>query len=66
MKSNISPVNGLALVIDELGTSRHKKVLLAPSWYPTLVTGMVQKSVTRRMGKTERALFIVYFDPGTV
>ena len=42
---------------NELGTSDHKMVLLVPAWYPTLDTGMVQKIVTRRMGKTERALF---------
>ena len=32
-------------------------VLLVPAWYPTLDTGMVQNIFTRRMGKTERALF---------
>ena len=50
-------------MIGELGTSDHKLVLLVPAWYPTLDTGMIQKIVTRRMDKTERA--IVYFDPGT-
>ena len=58
MWSNMSPVYGLPSVIDELGTSDHKTVLLVPAWYPTLDTGMVQNIVTRRMGKTERAVFI--------
>ena len=43
-------------MIDELGTSQ-RGIQLVPAWYPTLDTGMVQKIVTRRMGKTERALF---------
>ena len=55
--SNMSPVYGFPSVIGELGTSDHKMVLLVPAWYPTLDTGMIQKIVTRRMGKTERALF---------
>jgi hypothetical protein len=54
---NISPIYGLPLVIDELGTSDHKMVLLVPAWYPTLDIGMVQKIVIRRMDKTERAVF---------
>ena len=54
----MSPVYGLPSVIDELGTSDHTMVLLVPAWYPTLDTGMVQNIVTRRMGKTERAVFI--------
>ena len=58
MWSNMSPVYGLPSVIYELGTSDHKMVLLVPAWYPTLDTGMVQNYITRRMGKTERALFI--------
>ena len=58
MWSNMSPVYGLPSVIDELGTSDHKMVLLVSAWYPTLDTGMVQNIVTRRMGKTERAVFI--------
>ena len=41
MWSNMSPVYGLPSVIDELGTSDHKMVLLVPAWYPTLDTGMV-------------------------
>ena len=49
---NMSPVYGLPSVIDELGTSDHKMVLLVPAWYPTLNIGMVQKIVTRRMCKT--------------
>ena len=57
MRSIVSPVYGLPSVIDELGTSDHKMVLLVPERYPTFDTGMVQKIVTRRMGKTERALF---------
>ena len=58
MWSNMSPVYGLPSVIDELGKSDHNMVLLVPAWYPTLDTGMVQNIVTRRMGKTERAVFI--------
>ena len=58
MWSNMSPVYGLPSVLDELGKSYHKMVLLVPAWYPILDTGMVQNIVTRRMGKTERAVFI--------
>ena len=53
----MSPVYGFPSVIGELGTSDHKMVLLVPAWYPTLDTGKIQKIVTRRMGKTEGALF---------
>ena len=56
-KYGLSPVYGFPSVIGELGTSDHMMVLLVPAWYPTLDTGMIQKIVTRRMGKTERALF---------
>ena len=55
--SNMSPVYGFSSVIGELGTSDYKMVLLVPAWYPTLDTGMIQEIVTRRMGKTERAMF---------
>ena len=34
-------------------------MLLVPSCFPTLDTGMVQNIVTRRMGNNERAMFTV-------
>ena len=64
MWSNMTPVYGFPSLTDELGTSNHRMVLLVPAWFPTLGIRMVQKIVTGRMAKTERALH-VYFDPGT-
>ena len=55
--SNMSPVYGFPTVLDGVGTSDHKTVLLVPSCFPTLDTGMVQSIVTRRMGNNERARF---------
>ena len=57
MWSNMSPVYGCPTVLDGVGTSDHNMVLLVPSCFPTLDTGMVQSIVARRMGNNERAMF---------
>ena len=44
-------------MLSELGSSDHRMVLLVPSSYPTLDTGMIQNRVIRRMGATERMTF---------
>ena len=57
MWSNVSLVYCCPTVLDGVGTSDHKMVLLVPSCFPTLDTGMVQSIVTRHMGNNERAMF---------
>ena len=56
--SNMSPVYAHPAVLSELGSSDHRMVLLVPSSYPTLDTGMIQNRVIRRMGATERMTFV--------
>ena len=58
MWSNMSPVYVCPTVLDGVGTSDHKMVLLVPSCFPIFHTGMVQSIVTRRMGNNERAMFM--------
>ena len=53
----MSPVYGYPTLLDGVRTSDHKMVLLVPSCFPTLDTGMVQSIVTRRTGNNERAMF---------
>ena len=55
--SNMSPVYAHPAVLSELGSSDHRMVLLVPSSYPTLDTGMIQNRVIGRMGATERMTF---------
>ena len=55
--SNMSPVYAHPAWFSELGTSDHMMVLLVPSSYPTLDTGMIQNRVIRRMGDIERMTF---------
>ena len=55
--SNMSPVYAHPAGLSELGSSDHRMVLLFPSNYPTLDTGMLQNRVIRRMGATERMTF---------
>ena len=55
--SNMSPVYAHPAVLSELGSSDHGMVLLVPSSYPTLDTGMIQNRVIRRMGANERMTF---------
>ena len=45
MWSNMSPVYGCPTVLDGVGTSDHKMVLLVPSCFSILDTGMVQNIV---------------------
>ena len=56
MWSNVSPVYRCPTVLDGVGTSDHKMVLLVPSCFTTLDTGRVQSIVTRRIGNNERAM----------
>ena len=44
-------------MLSELGSSDHSMILLVPSSYPTLDTGMIQTRIIRRMGATERTTF---------
>ena len=53
----MSPVYAHPAVLSELGSSDHNMVLLFPSSYHTLDTGMIQNRVIRRMGATERMTF---------
>ena len=55
--SNMPPVYAHPAVLSELGSYDHRMVLLVPSSYPTLDTGMIQNRVIRRMGATERMTF---------
>ena len=55
--SNISTVYAHPAVLSELGSSDHRMVLLVPSSYSTLDTGMTQNRVIRGMGATERMTF---------
>ena len=54
MWSKMSSVYGCPTVLDGVGTSNHKMVLLVPSFFPIFDTGIVQSIVTRRMGSNER------------
>ena len=51
----MSPVYVFPTVLDGVGTSDHKMVLLVPSCFPTLDMGMVQS--IRSTGNNERAMF---------
>ena len=53
--SNMSTAYAHPAVLSELGSSDHRVVLLVPSSYPTLDTGMIR--LIRRMGATERMAF---------
>ena len=57
MWSNKTPLYGCLTVLDGVGTSDHKMVLLVPWCFPALDTGMVQSIVARRRGNNERAMF---------
>ena len=48
MWSNMSPVYGCPTVLDGVGTSDHKMVLLVPSCFPTLDTGWSRAMFTYR------------------
>ena len=52
----MSPVYVCPTVLDGVGTSDRKMVLLVPSCFQSLDTGMVQSIVTMRMGNNERAV----------
>ena len=55
--SIMSPVYAHPAVLSELGSFDHRMVLLVPSSYPTLDTGMIQNRVIGCMGATERMTF---------
>jgi len=55
--TNMSAVYDSPEVLDELGASDHRMVLLSTTGHPSLDTGSVQHVITRCMGHTERAMF---------
>ena len=55
--TNMDPVYDTPAVLDTLGTSDHRMVLLKPSYDAILDTGNIQRAVVRRFTTNEKAAF---------
>ena len=55
--TNMDPVYDTPVVLDTLGTSDHRMVLLEPSCDAMLDTGNIQRAVVRRFTANEKAAF---------
>ena len=55
--TNMEPVYDTPAVLDTLGTSDHRMVLLKPSYDAILDTGNIQRAVVRRFTANEKAAF---------
>ena len=53
----MDPVYDMPVVLDTLGTSDHRMVLLKPSCEAILDTGNIQRAVVRRFTANEKAAF---------